>query len=73
VVVSGKEILDRLPDRQALVVETRLPAEQMADVAPGIAAAMQSTALKENSTPVVDGTVVRLSSDRLPDESSSRP
>ena len=73
VVAKGEKILDIVPDDDALVVEARIPVEQSADVRVGAPAEVHLTALRDGAPPIVSGTVVHVSADRITDNPNGPP
>jgi HlyD family type I secretion membrane fusion protein len=68
VIEPGKSIMDILPIRDSLVVEARVKPQDIDDVHSGQKATVRLTALSQRVTPMVDGKVVYVSADVLPDD-----
>ena len=73
VVSPGQEILQVVPVGDRLVIEARVNPIDIDDVAVGQQATVRLTAFKLRSTPIVIGTLVNVSADRLVDEHSGTP
>lgn len=73
VIGRGERILDVVPEDEALIVEAQVPVEEIAEVRGSMAASVRLTAYKQRSTPLVSGTVVQVSADRLNDSRTNAP
>ncbi|QEL22103.1 HlyD family type I secretion periplasmic adaptor subunit [Bosea sp. F3-2] len=73
VIVRGEKILDLVPEQDSLVVEAQIAVEDISDVHPDMQADIHLTAYKQRITPVVRGTVLRVSADRLLDNKTGSP
>jgi len=73
VVAPGQEILQIVPVGDRLVIEARINPIDIDDVAIGQQATVRLTAFKLRSTPIIVGTLVNISADRLVDEQSGTP
>jgi epimerase transport system membrane fusion protein len=73
VIRPGENILDIVPDDDALTVEARVAVEDISDVHPGAVAEVHLTAYKQRITPMVHGEVIQVSADRLTDERTGVP
>ena len=73
VVSPGQEILQVVPVGDRLVIEAQVNPIDIDDVAVGQQATVRLTAFKLRSTPIVIGTLVNVSADRLVDELSGTP
>lgn len=73
VVAPAQEILQVVPVGDRLVVEARVDPIDIDDVAIGQEATVRLTAFKMRSTPIIVGTLINLSADRLVDEHSGAP
>lgn len=73
VIGKGEKILDIVPTDDGLTVETRIAVEDISDVHPNMQAEVQLTAYKQRITPMVHGTVINVSADRLTDEKTGQP
>lgn len=70
VIEPGKSIMEILPVRDTLVVEARVRPQDIDDVHTGQKATVRLTALSQRVTPMIDGKVVYVSADALPDDKS---
>ncbi len=68
VIEPGKSIMEIVPVRDSLVVEARVRPQDIDDVRTGQAATVRLSALSQRTTPMVDGKVVYVSADALPDD-----
>ncbi len=68
VIEPGKSIMEIVPVRDSLVVEARVRPQDIDDVRMGQAAMVRLSALSQRTTPMVDGKVVYVSADALPDD-----
>jgi HlyD family type I secretion membrane fusion protein len=73
VIGRGEKIMDIVPDHEALVVETQIGVEDIADLRAGMKAEIRLTAYRQRTTPVVYGEVAQVSADRLVDNRSGSP
>ena len=73
VVRPGADILDIVPDDDALTIEARIAVEDISDVHPDMVAEVHLTAYKQRITPMVHGRVLQVSADRLTDERTGVP
>jgi HlyD family secretion protein/epimerase transport system membrane fusion protein len=73
VVAPGQELLQVIPVGDRLVIEARVNPIDIDDVAVGQKATVRLTAFKLRSTPIIVGTLVNVSADRLVDEHSGTP
>jgi HlyD family type I secretion membrane fusion protein len=73
VIRPGENILDIVPDDDQLTIEARVAVEDISDVHPDTVAEVHLTAYKQRITPMVHGTVLRVSADRLVDERTGIP
>jgi HlyD family type I secretion membrane fusion protein len=73
VISRGEKILDIVPDDNALTVEAQITVDQISDVHPGMLAEVHLTAYKQRITPMVRGTVIQVSADRLTDPRTGFP
>jgi HlyD family type I secretion membrane fusion protein len=70
VVPPGGSILDLVPLEDALTVEARIQPIDIDSVRPDLPAKLRLVAYKQRTTPVLDGTVLRVSPDAKVDERS---
>ncbi|MBD8793251.1 HlyD family type I secretion periplasmic adaptor subunit [Pseudomonas syringae] len=73
VVSPGTPLLDIVPESSDLVVEARISTNDIDRVELGKLTNIRFTAFNASTTPVIEGTVVRISADRLTDEKSGDP
>ena len=73
VIESGKPILEILPSDVPLVIETLVSRSDIDNVRVGQSAAIRLTALNRRTTPVLDGKVIYVSADALPDNTGPAP
>jgi len=73
VIRPGDAILDIVPDKLALVVETRIKPSEVANIQPGLAAKVRLTAFKQRVVPMLDATVTVVSADALHDHDNGEP
>ncbi len=73
VVSPAQEILQVVPVGDRLVIEAQINPIDIDDVAVGQQATVRLTAFKLRSTPIIVGTLVNVSADRLVDEYSGTP
>ena len=73
VVKPGENILDIVPEDDALTIEARIAVEDISDVHPDAVAEVHLTAYKQRIVPMVHGTVIQVSADRLVDERTGVP
>jgi membrane fusion protein, epimerase transport system len=73
VIGRGERLMDIVPEDSSLVVEARIRVEDIADIAPGMGAEVHFTSYKQRITPLIRGTVVEISADRLTDERTQIP
>jgi HlyD family type I secretion membrane fusion protein len=73
VIRPGENILDIVPEDDALTIEARVAVEDISDVHPDAIAEVHLTAYKQRIIPMVHGTVIQVSADRLVDERTGVP
>jgi len=73
VIAPAQEILQVVPVGDRLVIEARVDPIDIDDIAIGQQATVRLTAFKMRSTPIIVGTLINLSADRLVDEHSGTP
>ncbi|WP_378949163.1 HlyD family type I secretion periplasmic adaptor subunit [Mesorhizobium sp. ANAO-SY3R2] len=73
VIESGKPIVEILPSDVPLVIETQISRIDIDNVRVGQKATVRLTALNRRTTPVLDGQVIYVSADALPDTSGPMP
>ncbi|WP_280971384.1 HlyD family type I secretion periplasmic adaptor subunit [Bradyrhizobium sp. ISRA430] len=73
VIQRGEKILDVVPEKDALVVETQVAVEDISEVRPKMRAEVHLTAYKQRITPIVHGTVLQVSADRLTENRTGTP
>jgi membrane fusion protein, protease secretion system len=72
VVRPGEDILEIVPDNDPLVIEAMIPTQSIELVQVGLEAMIRFSALSRLN-PVIDGTVMTVSADRLTDERTGMP
>ncbi|MBM3561121.1 MAG: HlyD family type I secretion periplasmic adaptor subunit, partial [Alphaproteobacteria bacterium] len=73
VVAAGQELMQIVPLNDRLQVEAHVQAQDIEAVVPGLVAELRFTALNQRTTPVIEGTVSRVSADRVVDEKANIP
>lgn len=73
VITPGQEILQVVPVGDRLIIQARVDPVDIDDVAIGQQASVRLTAFKMRSTPIIVGTLINLSADRLVDEHDGTP
>jgi membrane fusion protein, epimerase transport system len=73
VIARGEKILDVVPDRDSLIVETQVTVEDISDLHPKMRAEVHLTSYKQRINPVVQGEVIQVSADRLTDNRTGVP
>lgn len=68
VVTPGARIMDVVPENQPLVIEARVRPEDADDLQPGMKTEIRFSGLTGRATPILRGTVRRISADRFTDE-----
>ncbi|MDB5361597.1 MAG: hypothetical protein JWO51_2894 [Rhodospirillales bacterium] len=73
VIRPGDAILDIVPDKLGLVVETRIKPSEVASIQPGLPAKVRLTAFRQRVVPLLDATVTMVSADALRDRDNGEP
>jgi HlyD family type I secretion membrane fusion protein len=73
VINRGDKIMDVVPDEETLIIEAQIAVEDISEVHPKMRADVHLTAFKQRITPVVQGSVVQISADRLTDNRTGNP
>ncbi|MDB5565811.1 HlyD family type I secretion periplasmic adaptor subunit [Caballeronia mineralivorans] len=73
VIQRGDKILDVVPEKDMLVVETQVAVDDISEVRPEMRAEVHLTAYKQRITPIVHGTVLHISADRLTESRTGTP
>jgi HlyD family type I secretion membrane fusion protein len=73
VIRPGENILDIVPDDDALTIEAKVAVEDISDVHPDTVAEVHLTAYKQRIIPMIHGIVTQVSADRLTDERTGVP
>lgn len=68
VIAAGERVMEIVPDSGDLIVEATVNVEDQKDLRPGMQAEVHLTAYKQRNSPVVRGTVIHVSADRLTDQ-----
>jgi HlyD family secretion protein len=71
VVASGEQIMQIVPEKDTLLVETRIPANEIDTIHVGQAAMVRLSAFNARTTPEVEGSVTRLSADLVKDQANA--
>ena len=73
-VIGPREVLmEIVPDEKRLIIEARIRPEDINHVRPGSEADIRLTAYKQRTTPLVQGSVIYVSGDRLVDQQQGIP
>jgi HlyD family type I secretion membrane fusion protein len=73
VIQRGEKIMDVVPEKDALVVETQVAVDDISEVRPDMRAEVHLTAYKQRITPIVHGTVLQISADRFTENRTGIP
>jgi HlyD family type I secretion membrane fusion protein len=73
VIGKGQKILDIVPENDGMTIESRIAVDDISDVHPGMHAEVRLTAYKQRITPVITGTIIDVSADRLTDDRTGQP
>ena len=73
VIAPGGNILELLPSHDELIIEARVNPNEITHVRPNQHALIRLTALNQRLTPMIDGKVIYLSADIVPEHGSRRP
>ena len=73
VIGRGERLLDIVPEQGALVIEARIPVQDIAEIGLDQEAEVRLTGFKQMASRAVKGAIVNLSADRLTDERSGAP
>lgn len=73
VIAAGGEVLDLVPINDSLVIEAMVRPEDVEAVHAGLKAQVRVTSFEQRSVPALDGTVARVSADRLEDKRTGNP
>ncbi|AWM86124.1 HlyD family type I secretion periplasmic adaptor subunit [Microvirga sp. 17 mud 1-3] len=71
VIEAGKTVMEIVPLQDSLLIEVRVRPQDIPNVKLGQKAIIRLTALKQRITPMIEGEVVYVSADALPDEKST--
>ncbi|QFU17345.1 HlyD family type I secretion periplasmic adaptor subunit [Microvirga thermotolerans] len=71
VVEAGKTVMEIVPLQENLLIEVRVRPQDIPNVKLGQKAIVRLTALKQRITPMIEGEVVYVSADALPDEKNA--
>lgn len=72
VIQPGAKLMDVVPNANPLVVEARLPLNEISDVATGREADIRLVSINRNERPTIRGQIVVVSADRITDERSGQ-
>jgi HlyD family type I secretion membrane fusion protein len=73
VIQRGDKILDVVPEKDMLVVEIQVAVDDISELRPEMRAEVHLTAYKQRITPIVHGTVIQISADRLTENRTGAP
>jgi membrane fusion protein, epimerase transport system len=73
VIQPGGQVLDLVPENDALLIEARVQPTDIDRVSPGLAADLRLSAFNARTTPVIPGRVLTISADRLVDQATHQP
>lgn len=73
VIQRGEKILDVVPERDGLTIETQIAVEDISDIRPNMRAEIHLTAYKQRIIPIIHGEVTQISADRLTDPKTNNP
>jgi HlyD family secretion protein len=68
VIGAGQKILDIVPNDSNLIIEARVKTQDIESLYPGLVAKVQLTAYKNRLVPRLDGEVIYVSADAVPDQ-----
>lgn len=72
VIQPGAKLMDVVPNANPLMVEARLPLNEISDVATGREADIRLVSINRNERPTIRGEIVVVSADRITDERSGQ-
>jgi HlyD family type I secretion membrane fusion protein len=72
VIQPGAKLMDVVPNANPLMVEARLPLNEISDVATGRQADIRLVSINRNERPTIRGEIVVVSADRITDEKSGQ-
>ena len=70
VISPGEKIMDVVPEKGGLIVEAIVTPDDVKDIHAGMRAEVHLTAYKQRTVPIIHGTVIQVSADRLTDTKS---
>jgi HlyD family type I secretion membrane fusion protein len=73
VIGRGEKVMDIVPDTGALIVEARIPIEDINETRTQAAAEVRLTGTKQQTTPPLHGVIEQISADRLTDARTGAP
>ncbi len=68
VVQPGQVLLEIVPEKATLVVEARIPVEDISELRAGMPAELRFSSYKQHVSPLIRGAVLQVSADRITDE-----
>ncbi|TNC08765.1 HlyD family type I secretion periplasmic adaptor subunit [Methylobacterium terricola] len=71
VIAAGSRVLDIVPSKKELLIEARIPPENIDEVAAGMRAEVRFTGVAQKRRPIATGRVVTVSADRIDDMGTS--
>ncbi|WP_295406217.1 HlyD family type I secretion periplasmic adaptor subunit [uncultured Thiocystis sp.] len=73
VIRPGDQLLDIVPENESFIIEAQVQPMDIDRVSPGLEADLHMSAFNTRTTPVIPGTVLTVSADRLIDKATNRP
>lgn len=73
VISPGQKLMDIVPLTERLLVEVAIPPSEISHIKSGMQAEVRLAALRQRTTPTLQGTVTTVSSDVLPDPNTRQP
>jgi HlyD family type I secretion membrane fusion protein len=73
VILRGDKILDVVPEKESLIVESQVSVDDISELRPDMRAEIHLTAYKQRITPTIHGEVIQISADRLTDTRTGTP
>jgi len=70
VISPGEKVMDVVPEKGGLIVEATVTPDDVKDIHAGMRAEVHLTAYKQRTVPIIHGTVIQVSADRLTDTKS---
>ena len=73
VIAPGEKLMDIVPNADQLVVEARIPPSEVHNLSVGLPVEVRLTALRQRTTPTLNGVLTTLSTDVLADQGARQP